>query len=137
MEENTFSPRHTSTPFLWEQLARASYIFVDITYTGNTSFPYLLNVVSLNEKTLLYNAVGRVLCNRQDSLAYATAFKEMFSHVTSQFPGFKYGEKLDVILVDFDDAEAKGLKEAMGKLKNKQNGFCEDVMSIGQDHFKE
>ena len=83
---------------------------MDITYTGNTSFPYLLNAVSLNEKTLLYNAFGRVLCNRQDSLAYATAFKEMFSHVTSQFPGFKNGEKLDVILVDFDDAEAKGLK---------------------------
>ena len=53
-------------------------------------------------------------CNRQDYLAYATAFKGMFSHVTSQFPGFKNGEKLDVILVDFDDAEAKGLKESMG-----------------------
>ena len=121
-------------PFQGEQLARTSYIFMDITYTGNALFPHLLKVVSLN-KMLLYDAVGRVLYNRQDSLACATAFKEMFSHVTRQFPGFKNGEKLDVILIDFDDAEAKGLKEAMGNELTER--VCEDVMSIGQDHYKE
>ena len=75
-------------PFQAEQLAHSCYIFVDITYTGNTSFPYLLNVVSLNEKTLLYNAVGRVFCSRQDSVAYSTAFKTLFAHVTQQYPQF-------------------------------------------------
>lgn len=32
-------------PFQQEQLAKAAFIFVDITYTGNVAFPYLLNVV--------------------------------------------------------------------------------------------
>ena len=80
------------SPFQAEQLAKSSYIFVDVTYTGNESFPYLLNVFSLNEKTLLYNAVGRVLCNKQDKVAYGKAFKEIFAYVTSKFPDFKDGE---------------------------------------------
>ena len=43
-----------------EQLAGASYIFADIIYTSNNVFPYLLNMVSLKGKTLLYNTVARV-----------------------------------------------------------------------------
>jgi len=82
---STYKHAFFMAPFQAEQLARASYIFVDITYTGNTSFLYLLNVVSLNEKTLLYNAVGRVLWNRQDSLAYATAFKDIFHMLQASF----------------------------------------------------
>jgi len=70
---------------------------VDITYTGNKSFPCLSNVVSLNEKTLLYNTVGRVLCNKRDSRAHATVFKE-----TERFPDLHHGRSLAVILVDFD-----------------------------------
>ena len=58
---STYKHAFFMAPFQAKQLARASYIFVDTTYTGNTSFLYLLNVVSLNEKTLLYNGVGRVL----------------------------------------------------------------------------
>ena len=80
------------------------YICVDITYTGNKSFPYLLNAVSSNEKTLLYNAVARVLCNKQDGGAYATALREMFSFVTERFPNFQHERGLDVILVDFNEA---------------------------------
>ena len=63
---------------------------------------------------MLYNAVGRVLCNKQDGRSYATAFREMFSFVTERFFDFHHGRSLEVILVDFDDVEAKGFKEALG-----------------------
>ena len=48
-------------------------------------------------------------------MAYARAFKEVFSCVTKKYPEFKNGKSLEVILVDFDDAQAKGLKEVLGE----------------------
>ncbi|CAB4013002.1 Hypothetical predicted protein, partial [Paramuricea clavata] len=39
------------------QMEGCEYIFTPtVTYTGNESFPYLLNVVTLNEQTCVYNA---------------------------------------------------------------------------------
>ena len=42
----------------------AEYVFMDVTYTGNADFPYLLNVVTFNTTTLMYNATGRVVMDR-------------------------------------------------------------------------
>ena len=59
------------SPFQPSLLSKAEDLFMDVSYTGNGVFPYLLNIVTLNEQTCVYNAVARVLCSKQDSETYA------------------------------------------------------------------
>jgi hypothetical protein len=102
-------------PFQQEQLSQATHMFVDVTYTGNTMFPYLLNMVTFNERILHYNAVARVLCNKQDGESYATSIKTVFDFVSKKYTKFENGKNLKEILVDFDDAQANGFRKAMGE----------------------
>ena len=103
------------SPFQLSLLSKAEDLFMDVTYTGNDVFPYLLNIVTLNERTCVYNAVARVLCSKQDSETYANSITSIFNKVSSDHAHFKNGVNLRSTLVDFDDAQYKGLKQCIGE----------------------
>ena len=102
-------------PFQSTLLSTAEDLFMDVTYTGNDFFPYLLNVVSFNDETCVYNAVARVLCSRQDSETYAKSITTIFQKVTVDHARFANGKNLRSILVDFDDGQYKGLQQCLGE----------------------
>ena len=102
-------------PFQSALLSTAEDLFMDVTYTGNDFFPYLLNVVSFNDETCVYNAVARVLCSRQDSETYAKSITMISQKVTVDHARFANGKNLRSILVDFDDGQYKGLQQCLGE----------------------
>ena len=89
-------------------LGEAEELFSDITFTGNDDFPYLLNLVVFNKETLCYQAVTRVLCDKQDGESYALSFHEVSKQAKKINPNFDNGKTFRQIVIDFDDAEYNG-----------------------------
>jgi len=102
-------------PYQTEIMGQSEFLNIDITFTQNDLFPYLLNIVAFDYLVLEWVAVARVLLNRQTSQAHATAFRHIFQGTTSRCLAFDNGKKLSGITVDFSDAEAKGLRDVLGR----------------------
>ena len=117
--EYLFKPGRTyaffMSPYQCELLGEAEELFSDITFTGNDDFPYLLNLVIFNKETLSYQAVARVLCDKQDGESYGLSFHEVFKQATKVNSNFNHGKSLRQIVVDFDDAEYNGFTRVLGK----------------------
>ena len=98
---------------------------MDVTYTNNSGFPYLLNMVALDTDTT-YNAVVRVFLNWKDGDAYTTATSKVFNHVTKIHPSFKNEQKLTQIMVDLDEARYNGFERSIGATITSKvlRGFC-------------
>ena len=95
-------------------LSRAEFLQTDITYSENSEYPYLFNVVVFNEITLEWMVVARVWLDNQSEQGYRLAFRKVFDHCKENYPDFKLGESLLAVIVDWSDAEINGLKAAIG-----------------------
>lgn len=101
-------------PFQVHHWHVADALFVDIDYTGNHHFPYLLNVVCFNSTTKRYMACGRVLMNRQDGDAIGKALLVLSDHVKEHHPRYDIKTAHKEILLDFDEAESNGFRQVFG-----------------------
>jgi len=64
------------------------------------------------------------MCSRQDSETYANSIIKIFEKVSSDHPNFSNGRHLRSILVDFDDAQYKGLQRLGEELAKKVIRGC-------------
>lgn len=102
------------SPFQANHWSKASALFVDIDHTSNHHFPYLLNIVCLNDVTNKYIACGRALMNRQDGYSIGKALATLVANVKEYVSTYSITAAHKEILLDFDDAEASGFREAFG-----------------------
>ena len=72
-------------------------------------------MVTFNTETLCYQAISRVLCDKQDGELYGLSFNEVFKQATKVNANFNHGKSLRQIVVDFHDAEHNGFTRVLGK----------------------
>jgi len=102
-------------PFHATHWSNAVALFVDIDYTSNCYFPYLLNIVCLNSVTNKYMACGRALLNKQDGYSIGKALATLVSNVKEYISTYNVTMAHKEILLDFDEAEASGFRDAFGE----------------------
>ena len=103
------------TPLMAEVLSFAQFVQADVTFPSNSTFKYLLNIVTFNEESMVFQVVARVMLNRLTAAAYKKAFGEVFKITTSLHPHFDNGSKVEDWIVDFSLAQRDGLAANLGK----------------------
>lgn len=93
----------------------ADFLQCDITYDELSAYPYLFNAVAFNTATMEWMVIARIRLSKQNAAAHCIAFQKIFHRCSVANPDFKPGCSLLGILVDWSDAEANGLKQAVGK----------------------
>lgn len=85
--------------------AESIFLQVDVTYPGTNAFPYMLNFVTYNDGTLVFQTVARVLMNRLTVAAYKFALKKVFDCVTNIHSEFEHGNNVKAFIVDYSLAQ--------------------------------
>ena len=104
-----------ATPQMMSRLAEAVFLQADVTFPEMRDFRYLLNLVTFNYETLLFQTVARVLMNNLSSFAYKFAFSKVFEIATVLHPEFEKGQNLKAVILDFSTAQREGLSEVLGE----------------------
>ena len=110
------------TPLMCKLLSEAEFLETDTTYNENTEPVYLFNATVFDLATMKWAVVARMRTNKESLLFYKVAFTAMFRTCHEKYPNFKVGETLKGIIMDWSDAEAKGLREAVG------DGIAENIL---------
>ena len=103
------------SPFMCSLLAESEFVEADVTYNKTREYPYLFNMVAFNYVTMDWVVVSRVRMNKQDAAAYGLAYSKTFAKCRSVHNNFEPGKSLAGVVVDWSDAEIKGLGIAVGK----------------------
>ena len=101
-------------PFQAYHWCGAEALFVDVDYTGNHYFQYLLNIVCFNKITNRYIACGHALMNHQDGHSIGKALSVLSNHAKKFYPSYDITTAHKEILLDFDEAEANGFQTSFG-----------------------
>ena len=95
-------------------LKDAQDLFVDITYTGNGAFPYLLNMVAFNDLTLTSMQSAGYLVASKTAKLMPPQYPKFSATSPSVTLRSNYGANLRQIMVDFDQAQYNELQNALG-----------------------
>ena len=101
-------------PLMSSLLANSEFVEADITYNETRQYRYLFNIVAFNYTTMDWVVVSRVRMDKQDTNVYALAYSKTFLKCKSE-GNFELGKSLLGIVVDWSDAEIKGLGKAVGR----------------------
>ena len=66
----------------------------DVTHKETREYPYIFHAVIFNYTTMEWMVIGRIRMNKQDSNAYALAFRKLFSKLQADNPHYSVGETL-------------------------------------------
>ena len=108
------------TPLMAQILASAPFIQADITFNETREYPYLFNVTAFDDISMRWVIVCRIHLTKQTHEGYALCFRLMFDRCKKEFPSFELGKTLLGktllgIVIDWSDAEAQGLRDAVGE----------------------
>ena len=93
----------------------AEFMQCDITYDQFREYSYIFNAVVFNDVLMEWMVIGRVRLDKQDKNAYSLAFRKIFQKCKEINP--KYLEFLLGLVVDWSDAQIKGLQQVVGEEK--------------------
>ena len=99
----------TMSPLMNRIADNADFMQCDVTYDETREYPYLFNAVVFNDTLMEWMIIGRIRLNKQNSNAYRLAFKKLLEKCPS-------GNLLGLV-VDWSDAQIKGLQLAVGNEK--------------------
>ena len=101
------------SPFMSQQLSKASFIECDITYLEHVEYKYLFNITALEEDAMNWIIVGRCLLSKDDGDGYGIGFSKIFGMARGDCSSFEVGKTLRGIVIDWSNAEASGLQKAV------------------------
>ena len=102
------------SPLMSKTLASSPFIETDITYNETKEYPYLFNAIAFDPITMHWMIVCRIRITKQTKEAHAFCFKLMFDRCKKDNPDFCEGKTLLGVVIDWSDAEADGLRIAVG-----------------------
>ncbi len=105
---------HTMNPLMSKVLSHADFVEADITFNETREYKYVFNMVAFDQLTMEWMVVSRVRMTREDHSAYALGFRKTFDKCKREHKEFELGKTLLGVVIDWSDAEMRGLREAVG-----------------------
>ena len=103
------------TPLMAQILASAPFIQADITFNEICEYSYLFSVTAFDDISMRWMIVCRIHLTKQTHEGYALCFRLIFDRCKKEYPSFELGKTLVGIVIDWSDAEAQGLRDAVGE----------------------